>query len=45
MKERTKNILAAVAIIAAILIVGHMDYQDEKCSWNGCGEERFETKE
>jgi len=46
MKPSIKNFLILTAVFVAFGLVGHMDYVDEQCSWNGCGDDRFaETKE
>lgn len=41
MSARMKNALIIVAMFVAFGLVGHMDYVDEQCSWNGCGDSRF----
>lgn len=45
MSQRKKEILGITFLIIAFGIVGHMDYQDEKCSWNGCSDNRFEDQQ
>lgn len=41
MSARMKNVLTAVAIILAFLVVGAMDAHDAECSWNGCSDSRY----
>jgi len=41
MKPSIKNFLIITACIVAFGIVGHMDYVDGQCSWNGCGDARY----
>jgi len=41
LKPSIKNFLILTAVFVAFGIVGHMDYVDEQCSWNGCGDARY----
>lgn len=43
MSQRMKNTLIALTFLSAYLIVGSIDYQSEQCSWNGCGDARYEA--
>jgi|AntDeeMinimDraft_6_1070357.scaffolds.fasta_scaffold03213_2 hypothetical protein len=36
MSNKAKGWIAAIIVIVALGIVGHMDERDAQCDWNGC---------
>lgn len=45
MSRGYKQLAIAGVLFLAFALAGFMDKQDAECSWNGCGDARYETKE